>query len=145
MGSIFTRLMGYVLLECNFMGYTFYYFGILGCGFGQKMLDGVYIWPKMAVNGSWLYLISIFRCIHGVYFDIFSRAKDLMGYVFEIWWVMGSEGPISHPRQLQVKCPPRGFIVRENNEDCPSLCPGRTLILLIVCLLAFTIDKNGNM
>ena len=52
MGSVFTRMMGYVSLGCNFMGYTFGYFGILGCDFGRKMLDGVYVWPKMVVHGA---------------------------------------------------------------------------------------------
>ena len=43
MGSVFAGLMRYFSPGFNLMGYIFGDFGIWGCDFGHKMLDGVHI------------------------------------------------------------------------------------------------------
>ena len=62
MGLFSPGWLGYVSLGCNFMGYTFGYFGIWGCDFSKKkcLMGYIGIWPKMAVMGhDYIYFLLL--------------------------------------------------------------------------------------
>ena len=119
MGSVFTRLMGYVSLGCNFMGYTFGYFGILRCDFGQKMLDGVYIWPKMVVH--W-----------GMILDAFIGYVLTNFLAWKIWWGMFSKFDGSWVPKV------RSHIAVSYRSSAPPSHPPSLSLLLLLSLTLLT-------